>query len=95
MRRILFCLIAALVTTTAMAKGGPPAVEIEYDLGFFVISTEVDPREAGQLLAQCRSKGEIDFLTLTVDCSDPEMVANRGGSRVIRFYIGLSFFGAG
>ena len=91
MRKILVSLIAALMTTTAMAQGGPPKVTIEYDLGLFAIPMDVDARDAGQLMAQCQSNGEVELFGLTVPCADVAISANRGGARVITFYIGLLF----
>ena len=87
MRKILFSLVAALMTITASAKEGPPTVTIQYDLGLLVIERELAPRAAGQLFAECKSKGEIEFLGLRVPCGDLAMDAGPGGDRVIRLYV--------
>jgi hypothetical protein len=91
MRKILFSLIAALMATTALAKGGPPTVRVHYDLGLFTVSKDVDPREAGEILAQCHSNGEAVMLGITVPCAGLDLQANPGGAREITIYLGLPF----
>ena len=88
MRRILFGLFAALMTTTALAKGGPPTVTVEFDFVIFSLSDTFDPREAGQLLAQCSSEGTVDMFGLHLPCMGWDLHTDSSSSRVITFHIG-------